>query len=131
MANQVKIYIWQTRDKYQLPLFVTDSLEELSKICEKTKDQILSLISHYHNGDTKNCAFDRVIIEEEEMNWIKKAMDEKEVSIEELADALGLTWGTVRNYYRGWTKPGKNIRLNIIRILELDEEEVNERERAD
>lgn len=27
------------------------------------------------------------------MNWIKKAMDEKEVSIEELADALGLTWG--------------------------------------
>lgn len=29
MANQVKIYIWQTRDQYQLPLFVTDSLEEL------------------------------------------------------------------------------------------------------
>lgn len=65
MANQVKIYIWQTRDKYQLPLFVTDSLEELSKICERTKDQILSSISHYHNRDIKNCAFDRVIIEEE------------------------------------------------------------------
>ena len=126
MANQVKIYIWQTRDKYQLPLFVTDSLEELSKICEKTKDQILSLISHYHNGDTKNCAFDRVIIEEEEMNWIKKAMDDRGITIEEMADALALAPSTVKNYYRGWQEPGRIIRQNIIMILDLDEEEINE-----
>ena len=126
MAHQVKVYIWQTRDKYQLPLFVTDSLEELSKICKKTKDQILSLISHYHNGDTKNCAFDRVIIEEEEMNWIKKAMDDRGITIEEMADALALAPSTVKNYYRGWQEPGRIIRQNIIMILDLDEEEINE-----
>lgn len=121
-----KLYIWKTRDEYELPLFVTDSLEELARVCGKTKMQILSLISHKQNGLSKTCEFERIIIEEEEVNWIRKAMDDRGITIEEMADALALAPSTVKNYYRGWQEPGRIIRQNIIRILDLDEEEINE-----
>ena len=65
------------------------------------------------------------------MNWIKQVMDDREIAVEEMAEILDLAESTVKGYYQGWRKPGKNIRLNIIRILDLDEEEVNESERTD
>lgn len=66
MVNQVKLYIWQSKDEYELPLFVTDSLEELARVCGRSKMQILSLISKKNSGEVKRCAFDRVTIEEDE-----------------------------------------------------------------
>ncbi len=61
----MKLYIWQTSDQYELPLFVTDSLPELVRVCGKPKNQILSLISKSKSGQIKHCAFDRIIVKED------------------------------------------------------------------
>lgn len=114
-----KIYIWQSKDEYELPFFVTDSLAELEKVCGKTKGQILSLISKKNSGEIKQCAFDRVVIESD--SWVKKAMDKKGMTIEELAGILGLSPKTVRQYYMGWMEPGKATRETIKRILDIEE----------
>jgi len=57
-------------------------------------------------------------------NWIKEQMDIRGVSIDEMAEITGLSRNTIRNYYHGYNKPGKKIRLNMIKIFDLDEDEV-------
>lgn len=61
----MKLYVWRTRDEYELPLFVTDSLKELSKVSGRSESTILSLISKNKRGELKRCAFDRIIVKED------------------------------------------------------------------
>ena len=64
----------------------------------------------------------------QEDNWIKKYMDDNEVSIAELADILNLSRRTVKGYYKRWQKPGKKIMLNIMKIFDIEPEEMEEQE---
>lgn len=45
-----KLYLYVTKDDYELPLIVADSAEELAQILGTTKNTVLSCISHKHKG---------------------------------------------------------------------------------
>lgn len=47
-------------------------------------------------------------------------MDDREISIEDMAEVLNLKNETVKGYYYGYHNPGKKVTLNIIKILDLD-----------
>lgn len=53
-------------------------------------------------------------------NWLKEVMDDREISIEDMAQVLNLSNNTVMSYYYGYRKPGDKVTLNIIKILDLD-----------
>lgn len=54
-----------TRDKYELPLIVTEGAKELAEKEGVNVNTIYSSISHYEKGDTKTAPYRRVRIEEE------------------------------------------------------------------
>ena len=45
-----KLYMYVTRDDYELPLIVADSAEELAQMLGTTKNTVLSCISHKRKG---------------------------------------------------------------------------------
>lgn len=53
-------------------------------------------------------------------NWLKEVMDDREISIEDMAQVLNLSNNTVMSYYYGYRKPSDKVTLNIIKILDLD-----------
>ena len=64
MNKKKKVYILKTCDKYELPLGVYDSLDDLATAVGLTKSSIASSISHAKNGDKSFCKYERVEIEE-------------------------------------------------------------------
>lgn len=65
----MKLYMGVTPDKYELPLFVADSLKELSKISGFDYDSVRHLISKRSSGKNKGIKFIKIIIAEEK-EWI-------------------------------------------------------------
>ena len=53
-------------------------------------------------------------------NWLKQVMDDRDISIEDMAQVLNLSESCVKSYYYGYRKPGDKVTLNIIKILDLD-----------
>lgn len=64
MNQKKKVYILKTHDKYELPLGVYDSLDDLATAAGKKKSSIASSISHTKNGTKSFCKYERVEIEE-------------------------------------------------------------------
>lgn len=60
------LYIIKTRDKYELPLAVYDSLKELSKATGTKRSTISSYISHTKNGTKSFCKYERVEVDTNE-----------------------------------------------------------------
>lgn len=61
-----KIYMKVSKDKYQLPEVIADSVKELAEKCGESPRMISSLASKQRNGKHKNSPFIRVDIEEGE-----------------------------------------------------------------
>lgn len=61
----MKKIVWMkvTHDKYELPVAVADTAEELAKICGTTKNCICSSMSHAKNGRKKWTPYVKVILE--------------------------------------------------------------------
>ena len=57
-------------------------------------------------------------------NWIKDTMDNRGITIEELAEASILSERTISNYYKGKSKPGKKARINLLKLLDYDEDDI-------
>ena len=59
------LYMKVTKDKYELPLAVADSVKELADMCEVTTNSIYSWMSHYKNGTGKErtCPYVKVVID--------------------------------------------------------------------
>lgn len=53
-------------------------------------------------------------------------MDDRGISINDMAEALDLSEKTVSAYYRGSKKIGRKTLTNIIKILDLDEEDIDD-----
>lgn len=68
----MKLYMGVTPDKYELPIFVADSLKELSKMSGFDYDSVRHLISKRSSGKNKGIKFIRIKIEEEEWHEAKK-----------------------------------------------------------
>lgn len=60
-----KLYLLVSKDKYELPLAVMDSIPELSKIVGRTENSVRSSVTHYYN-DGLWCPFRRVEVEWED-----------------------------------------------------------------
>lgn len=59
--------------------------------------------------------------------WFRKVVDERCIDLEELADVLDLAPKTVKEYYSGSRKIGSKIRMNIVKILDLEEGDYDDR----
>lgn len=70
----MKLYLGVTPDKYELPLFVADSLKELSKMSGFDYDSIRHRISKNSSGRNKGIKFIRIELEEKD---IEKKANEK------------------------------------------------------
>jgi CYTH domain-containing protein len=68
MRNMSSKKIWMevTRDEYELPVKIADSVEELAEMCGTSTNTIRSTISHWKKGRLKTCVYRKVEIEEEE-----------------------------------------------------------------
>ncbi len=53
-------------------------------------------------------------------NWLKQVMDDRDISIEDMAQVLNLSESCVKNYYYGYRNPSDKVTLNIVKILDLD-----------
>ncbi|WP_277220676.1 hypothetical protein [Peptoniphilus vaginalis] len=62
----MKIYMGVTPDKYELPLFVADSLKELAEMSGYDYDSIRHRISKGSSGRNHGIKFIKVLIDEEE-----------------------------------------------------------------
>ena len=60
----MKVYMEITKDKYELPIAVANSADELAKICRTTRNSILSSISKANIGAIKKPRYIRVKIED-------------------------------------------------------------------
>lgn len=60
------VYMKVTRDKYELPIAVADSVRELSRMTGTTENSIWSNITHQKTGEIKRGSFKRVDIGEME-----------------------------------------------------------------
>lgn len=56
------------------------------------------------------------------MNRIKQLMDDRDITIEDLADYLDITESTVTEYYNGTRKPGREILWNMSRLFEVSQD---------
>ena len=54
------IWLEVTRDKYELPVKIADSVEELAEMCGTSKNTIMSTISNWKKGRLKTCRFRKV-----------------------------------------------------------------------
>ena len=61
----MKLYLGVTPDKYELPLFVADSLKELSKMSGFDYDSLRYRISKRNSGRNKRVKFIKITIDEE------------------------------------------------------------------
>jgi hypothetical protein len=61
----MKIYMWITKDRFELPIAVADSVPELAKIAGKTVPQVETAISHWAHGKIAHPSFIRVEVEDE------------------------------------------------------------------
>lgn len=50
---------------------------------------------------------------------IKEIMDDNGITIEEMADVLDRSEKSVEAYYRGYRVPGKEVALNMAKILDV------------
>lgn len=62
----MKIYMGVTPDKYELPIFVADSLKELAEMSGFDYDSIRCRISKKSSGRNHGIKFIKVVIDEEE-----------------------------------------------------------------
>lgn len=62
----MKIYIEVTRDKYELPLRIADSVQELARLSGTSENNIYSQISHYEHGAQKSARFYKIEVGEDE-----------------------------------------------------------------
>ncbi len=59
--------------------------------------------------------------------WFRKVVDERSIDLEELADVLDLAPRTVKEYYSGVRQIGSKVRMNIVKILDLEEGDCDDR----
>lgn len=59
--------------------------------------------------------------------WFTKAVDDRDIDLAELADVVDLAERTVREYYSGKRKIGWKAKMNLMKILDLTEEDIDDR----
>lgn len=58
--------------------------------------------------------------------WFTKTVNDRDIDLAELADVVDLAEKTVREYYTGHRKIGWKAKMNLMKILDLTEEDIDE-----
>ena len=67
MAKRKKaVYMKVTRDKYELPVAIANTMKELAQILGVKKDTISGCISRYNRGIASHSAYRKVEIDDDE-----------------------------------------------------------------
>ena len=53
----MRLYMWVSKDKYQLPLFVSEKVEEVTRVSGRNINTVYSSISKQRYGVIKNSQF--------------------------------------------------------------------------
>lgn len=53
----MRLYMWVSKDKYQLPLFVSEKVEEVARVSGRNINTVYSSISKQRYGVVKNSQF--------------------------------------------------------------------------
>lgn len=64
MKKNNAVYMKVTQDKYELPIFIADSVNELAEICGVKSRSIRSCMSHFKTGINNNCCYIKVEFDE-------------------------------------------------------------------
>ena len=59
-------------------------------------------------------------------NWFKDVIDDRGIDLDEIAQVANLAEKTVKEYYNGRRKIGWKTKLNLMKILDLTEEDVDD-----
>lgn len=59
----MRLYLWVTKDKYELPLYVADKAVELAKVSGYSIESVYGLLSRYRLGKIKQSPFICVEVE--------------------------------------------------------------------
>lgn len=59
-------------------------------------------------------------------DWFRKVVDNRNIDLEELAQVANLETKTVRGFYKGYKKIGRKSKMNLMKILDLTEEDIND-----
>lgn len=62
----MKIYMEVTHDKYELPVVIADTVEELGRMTGTSPSGILCMIARYNRGSINWTRFRRVVVEDDE-----------------------------------------------------------------
>lgn len=62
----MKIYMKVTKDEYQLPVAVADSVRELAKMVGVTPEMVHHLLSAHKKGISKSCMYVCVEVDDDE-----------------------------------------------------------------
>ncbi len=60
--------------------------------------------------------------------WFKKVVDERGLTLSEVAEGAALAEKTVRAYYNGSKRIGRKTTCNLLKTLDLSEEDVDDLE---
>ena len=58
--------------------------------------------------------------------WSRKVVDDRNIDLEELAQVTDLETKTVRGFYKGYKKIGRKSKMNLMKILDLTEEDIDD-----
>ena len=59
-------------------------------------------------------------------NWFKDVIDDKGIDLDEIAQVANLAEKTVKEYYNGRRKIGWKTKVNLMKILDLTEEDIDD-----
>ena len=59
-------------------------------------------------------------------DWFRKVVDDRNIDLDEIAQVVDLEEKTVKEYYNGRRKIGRKTKLNLMKILDLTEEDVDD-----
>ena len=58
--------------------------------------------------------------------WFTKTVNDRDIDLDELAEVADLANRTVKEYYAGTRKIGWKAKMNLMKILDLTEEDIDE-----
>ena len=60
--KQKYVWVYVTDDEYELPLLITDTVQEMAELTGYKPRSIMTSYSHWKRGDYKTCRFRKVRI---------------------------------------------------------------------
>lgn len=125
--KNVRLWLEVSKDKFELPMHVCDSIDELARVTGAPKETIVSLEWRHRHGRIAHSKYITVVVDnrkaernfmdkderyEDEIEWrrrfstrLKKALDDNDMIPADLADEIGISETGIYKYINKSTSP--------------------------